>query len=138
MNKSEIIKTLFLPVSIQVAWGYLTEADKLAKWFHAPKKDLEAGQPYTLYGTESGDKICWGTVTKMEPHTLLAYSFSVKPFPSLVTEVEWHLDEIEGGTRITLHHSGMVGVGADGLNMLMAVDGGWDGHFSQMRAISST
>ena len=135
MTNPEIIKTVFLRVSPKIAWGYLTQADKLALWFHAPTKDLQDGQPYTLFGAESGDEICWGLVKKMKPYTLLTYSFSVKPFPAIETEVEWVLDEVEGGTRITMRHSGMMGAGIEGFDMLTAVDGGWDGHFAKMRGI---
>jgi uncharacterized protein YndB with AHSA1/START domain len=135
MSTSEIIKTIFLPVTAKVAWGYLTKADKLAKWFHAPKQNLEAGKPYVLYGTESGDKLCWGDVMKMEPYTALSYSFFVKPFPDAKTEVHWTLDEIEGGTRITVHHLGLENAGADSFGMSMAFDKGWDGHFAKLREV---
>jgi uncharacterized protein YndB with AHSA1/START domain len=130
MSTSEIIKTVFLPVTAEVAWGYLTKADKLALWFHAPKSDLEAGKAYTLFGTDSGDRMCWGEVLKMEPYTTLVYSFSVKPFPGIQTEVHWTIDEIEGGTRITMRHLGLEKAGAEGFGLGMAFDKGWDGHFA--------
>jgi uncharacterized protein YndB with AHSA1/START domain len=135
MNTSEIIKTIFLPVSAKVAWGYLTKADKLAKWFHAPKQGLEDGQDYELFGTESGDKLCWGKVLNMEPYTSLAYSFAVKPFPDMQTEVHWKLDEIEGGTRITMRHTGLDSAGAESFGLSMALDRGWDGHFAKLREV---
>jgi uncharacterized protein YndB with AHSA1/START domain len=135
MNKSEMIKTVFLPVSSEVAWGYLTKAEQLAKWFHAPKQDLEEGKPYTLFGTDSGDKLCWGDVLKMEPYTVLIYSFSVKPFPDVATEVHWQLDEIAGGTQITMRHLGLEKAGEGALGLSMAFDKGWDGHFAKMREI---
>lgn len=130
-----MIKTVFLPVAPEVAWGYLTKAEKLALWFHAPKEDLEAGKPYILLGTESGDKLCWGTVKKMNPFTRLVYSFSVKPAPDFVSEVDWTLNEVVGGTRITMRHSGFDQLGADGFGLIQAMDSGWDRHFAQMREI---
>jgi len=135
MNTSEIIKTVFLPVSAKVAWGYLTEADKLAKWFHAPKQDLADGQDYALFGAESGDKVCWGKVLKMDPYHALAYSFAVKPFPGMETEVYWTLDEIEGGTRITMRHTGLENLDGQSFDLSMALDKGWDRHFAQLRDI---
>jgi len=135
MKTSEIIKTVFLPVNAKVAWGYLTEADKLAKWFHAPKQDLAHGQDYALFGTDSGDKLCWGKVLKMEPYRTLAYSFAIKPFPDMDTQVHWTLDEIEGGTRITMRHTGLENVGAQSLDLSMALDKGWDGHFAKLRDV---
>lgn len=135
MNTTEIIKTIFLPVSAKVAWGYLTRADKLSKWFHAPKQDLEDGQDYALFGVESGDKLCWGRVLNMQPYTTLAYSFAVKPFPDIDTQVHWTLDEIEGGTRITMRHTGLDSASAESFGLSMALDKGWDGHFAKLRDI---
>ncbi len=135
MTKSEIIKTIFLPVPAQVAWGYLTQADKLAKWFHVPKQDLANGQPYELFGADSGDRLCWGKVINMEPYNSLTYSFAVKPFPNIESEVHWVLDEIEGGTRITMRHVGMESAGAESFGLTMAFDKGWDEHFAKMRDI---
>ena len=130
MKNSEIIKTLFLPLDAKAAWEYLTQPEKLAKWFHAPKTPLEDGADYTFFGTESGNKMCWGKVTKMSPFNELAYTFSITPAPDLETQVHWTLDEIEGGTRITLRHTG---VGAAGMGLLSGLDAGWDAHFGTLR-----
>jgi uncharacterized protein YndB with AHSA1/START domain len=130
MKNSEIIKTVFLPVDMKTAWGYLTEPDKLAKWFHAPKTPLAAGEDYVLYGTDSGNKMCWGHVSVANPHSELAYSFSITPAPDLETQVHWALDELDGGTRITMTHTG---VGAAGMGLLSGLDVGWDKHFASLR-----
>lgn len=135
MTTSDLIKTVFLPVSAEVAWGYLTKADKLALWFHAPKTDLKSGEPYALFGAESGDKLCWGQVLTMKPYTTLVYSFTVKPFPDAETKVHWTLDQVKGGTRITMHHSGLGNAGEGSFGLGMAFDKGWDEHFAKMRAI---
>lgn len=135
MSTSEIIKTVFLPVTAEIAWGYLTKADKLALWFHAPKEDLASGKPYALFGADSGDKMCWGSILKMEPFKSLVYSFAVKPFPDMETEVHWTLDELDGGTRITMRHIGLESAGAQAFGLSMALDKGWDGHFAKLREI---
>ncbi|KAB7613902.1 SRPBCC domain-containing protein [Amylibacter sp. SFDW26] len=136
MSTSEIIKTIFLPVGPEIAWTYLTEADKLAKWFHGPKEDLVIG-PYILYGSESGDKLCWGDVLAMEPVTRLVYSFSTKFFPTVSSTVEWKLDAVEGGTRITMHHKGMEKAGDAFMGLVQALDKGWDGHFAELRDLAA-
>ncbi len=135
MNTTEIIKTVFLPVSAKVAWGYLTKADKLAKWFHAPKQDLEDGHDYALFGSESGEKLCWGKVLNMQPYKSFVYSFAVKPCPDMQSEVHWSLDEIEGGTRITMRHTGLDSASSESFGLSMALDKGWDGHFAKLRDI---
>ena len=66
----------------------------------------------------------------MTPHRELAYSFSITPAPDLETQVHWTLDELDGGTRITLRHTG---VGAAGMGLLGGLDAGWDAHFASLR-----
>ncbi len=100
-----------------------------------PKQDLANGQPYELFGADSGDRLCWGKVINMEPYNSLTYSFAVKPFPNIESEVHWVLDEIEGGTRITMRHVGMESAGAESFGLTMAFDKGWDEHFAKMRDI---
>lgn len=134
MNNAEIIKTIFLAVEPKVAWDYLTQPDKLALWFHPPKVPLELGKDYALYGAQSGNKACWGTVVEMTPHSHLKYTFSITPAPDLVMEVEWHLVPVAGGTRITLHHTGLEKLGDAGLPLIQGLDKGWDEHFASLRA----
>ncbi|GLQ35241.1 hypothetical protein GCM10007939_15240 [Amylibacter marinus] len=131
MSTSDLIKTIYLPVSPKVAWAYLTEPEKMAKWLHAPKEALRKGEDYALYGNESGDKLCWGRVTEMTPHTSLAYSFSVKPAPDLETHVYWTLDAANDGTLITLRHTGLAP--SNNFDLLMGLDRGWDEHFASLR-----
>lgn len=133
MTNNDIVKTLFLPIAPKAAWAYLTEPDKLAKWFHAPKVALADGADYALHGRDSGDKMCWGKVTTMTPHSHLTYTFSITPAPDLETIVDWTLEEVAGGTKITLRHSGFDGVGADGFGLIMALDNGWEKHFGELR-----
>lgn len=133
MTATEMTKTLFLPIPAREAWDYLIQPDKLAQWFHAPKKPLTVGEDYTLYGRDSGDKVCWGQVVSMTPHSSLVYTFSVKPVPDAVTTVHWTLDEVTGGTRITLRHTGFDQMGAEGFDLILAFDKGWDGHLGEMR-----
>lgn len=134
MKNSELIKTVFLDVDQKTTWEYLTEPDKLALWFHAPKTAITSVGDYAFFGTDSGDKMCWGEVKVYEPHTRLAYSFSIKPAPDLVTDVEWVLDAVTGGTRLTMKH---IGLGQAGLGLMMGLDAGWDAHFAKMRGISA-
>jgi len=131
-----ITKTVFLKAPKETVWAFLTEKDKLARWFHAAEEDLADGQGYALLGNsdEGGPvRVCWGT-----PPTRLVYSFTVKPLNGALTTVTWTLDEIDGGTRLTLLHEG-VGVAGDAtFGMLMSLDKGWDEHFGRLRGVAST
>ncbi|MCI2398567.1 SRPBCC domain-containing protein [Aliiroseovarius subalbicans] len=131
MNNT-ISKTIFLQADKAEVWDFLTQPDKLAIWFHAPKQPLSAGE-YAMYGADSGDKLMWGDVSVFEPHDRLEYTFSITPMNGATSQVKWKLDAVAGGTRLSLEHSGLPdSVEAFGLSM--ALDKGWDEHFARMRS----
>ncbi len=136
MTDTVIEKTIFLQASRAVVWDYLTQPDKLALWFHAPKSPLAQGQPLALFGAESGDKIIWGGVLKARPPEYLEYTFTIPPMGDAVSTVKWTLDEVNGGTRLQMRHEGLP-QGEAGFGLTLALDKGWDEHLGQMRAHAS-
>jgi len=135
-----ITKTVFLKAPKATVWAFLTEKDKLARWFHPAEDDLADGQDYALLGdsAEGGTvRQCWGTVQQWEPPTRLVYSFTVKPLNGAMTTVTWTLDEIDGGTRLTLLHEGVGVAGDAAFGLLTALDKGWDEHFGRLRGVAS-
>ncbi|MGI9521719.1 MAG: SRPBCC family protein [Hyphomicrobiaceae bacterium] len=139
MTHDTITKTVFFSVSREVVWSYLTVKDRLAEWFHPAAADLSANEDYALMESgESGlaNKVCWGRVLHWEPHVKLAYSFTVKPLNGAMTTVTWILEDVAGGTRLTLVHEGLAeAVGASAIDLLKALDKGWDEHFGKLRPI---
>lgn len=133
MTDTTIQKTIFLRATKAQVWAYLTEPEKLAVWFHKPKVALAEGADYAMYGTESGDKLMWGTVIKATPHDLLEYSFTIKPMGDATSTVRWTLEDVAGGTKLSLSHSGLP-QGEDAFGLLLALDDGWDEHMGRMRA----
>lgn len=135
-----ITKTVFLKAPKETVWAFLTEKDKLARWFHPAEDDLADGQDYALIDEtpEGVVRQCWGTVQHWEPPTRLIYSFTVKPLNGAMTTVTWTLDEMEDGTRLTLLHEGVGVAGDAAFGLLMALDKGWDEHFGRLRGVAST
>lgn len=133
MPDTIIRKSVYLNAPKETVWTYLTDPEKLAIWFHKPKVPLAAGEDYAMYGTESGDKLIWGTVTKSEPCTALDYTFTIKPMGDAVSTVKWRLEDVPGGTRLSLEHIGLP-QGAEAFGLTLALDKGWDDHISRMRA----
>ena len=43
MTALKLVKTVFLKAPPEHVWKFLTEADKLALWFHKGRSDLAAG-----------------------------------------------------------------------------------------------
>ena len=124
--------------SRDTVWAFLTDKDKLAAWFHPADADLSDGQDFALLGSnDSGEteKICWGSVLEMDHPSKLKYSFTIKPLGGHMTTVTWVLEEVHGGTKLTLEHEGFDGAGESALGLLTAIDAGWDRHFAKLREI---
>lgn len=132
MTKPVLQKTIFLKASRSDVWAFLTEPDKLAQWFHAPKQGLTQGDKLEMFGTTSGELLIWGDVTVARPPEYLEYTFTVKPMGDAVSLVKWTLSEVPGGTQLSLEHSGLTDA-AEGFGLVLALDKGWDNHFMQMR-----
>ena len=137
MSESTITKSIFLDASAETVWSFLTQSEKLALWFHPAEADLVEGQDYALIETAddgSQSKVCWGTVLTMQKPSRLVYTFTVKPLAGDMTTVSWVLEEIHGGTKLTLTHEGISEAAKEAaLGLLMALDDGWDKHFATLR-----
>lgn len=133
MTDSTIRKTMYLNATPEKVWSYLTDPEKLSLWFHPPKTPLAEGQPLEMFGTESGDRLIWGTVNVARKPEYLEYSFTVKPMGDAVSLVKWSLEAIPGGTRLSLEHSGLP-QGTEAFGLTLSLDKGWDDHMARMRA----
>lgn len=132
MTGNTLHKSIYLKATPEQVWEYLTDPDKLAIWFHKPKTPLAKG-PYAMFGTESGDKLMWGDVLVSEPHTRLEYTFTIAPMGDATSTVKWTLDEVVGGTRLSLAHEGLPAA-EEAFGLTLALDKGWDDHLARMRS----
>jgi uncharacterized protein YndB with AHSA1/START domain len=125
-------KSIYLKASKADVWAFLTDPDKLAMWFHKPKTALAQGDAYAMYGATSGDKLMWGDIITATPHDYLEYTFTIAPMGDATSTVKWTLEDVAGGTRLSLVHEGLP-AGGDAFGLTLALDKGWDGHFAQLR-----
>jgi len=135
MTDITITKTAFFQASRETVWSFLTTKEKLGKWFHPAENDLVEGEPYSLIGTANDGakmKICWGTVLQMNFPEKLVWSFTVNALEGVMTTVSWDLEEVNGGTKLTLTHSGLDASGS-GLELITMLDAGWDMHLGKLR-----
>ncbi|MEH6402961.1 MAG: SRPBCC domain-containing protein [Sneathiella sp.] len=138
MNDVTITKTAFFKAPREIVWAFLTEKEKLGKWFHPADKDLVEGEEYSLLGAADDGakmKICWGTVLQMLPPEKLVWSFTVNALQGVMTTVSWTLEELNGGTKLTLVHSGLDATGK-GLDLITMLDAGWDMHLGKLRDLN--
>ncbi len=125
-------KSIYLKATPAQVWAYLTDPEKLAVWFHKPNAALVTGE-YEMFGAESGEKLMWGEVLIAEPFSRLEYTFSIAPMGDTVSTVSWSLEEVAGGTKLSLRHEGLP-QGEDAFGLTLALDRGWDDHLDRMRA----
>jgi uncharacterized protein YndB with AHSA1/START domain len=141
MSNDTIYKSAIFAASPETVWSFLTQKDKLALWFNPAENDLTKGKPYALLseaedGTSS--KMCWGTVLEMDKPSRLVYTFTINPLAGELTTVTWTLEEIPGGTKLSLKHEGVgVAAGEGAIGLLMALDAGWDKHLAGLRSAIS-
>jgi len=135
MSATTINKSIFLAAPKELVWEYLTNKDKLGQWFHPAAANLEMGKPYALLSdaSDSESKVCWGEVVHADKPSKLSYTFTVGPMGGAMTTVHWQLDDVPGGTRVSLAHEGVGELGDAALGLLMALEAGWDKHFARLR-----
>ena len=133
MTDNTLRKSVYLKATKEQVWGYLTDPEKLAIWFHKPAKTLAQGDAYEMFGTTSGDKLMWGNVNKASPHDYLEYTFTIGPMGDGSSTVKWTLEDLGHGTRLSLEHLGLPAA-AEAFGLTLALDKGWDDHIGRMRA----
>lgn len=131
MTDTVLHKEIYLKATPAKVWEYLTDPEKLAIWFHKPQAALTGGD-YEMFGVESGDKLMWGEVLISEPFTRLEYTFSIAPMAGQSSTVKWALEEVDGGTKLSLRHEGLP-QGEEAFGLTLALDKGWDDHLAKMR-----
>lgn len=133
--KASLTKTAYFQASPATVWSFLTDKDKLGRWFHPARDHLDAGKSYALVSKDDASSaICWGDVLEADPPHRLVMTFTVKPMAGVMTTVTWTLEENSGGTRLTLVHEGLEQCGDAPLGLIMALDKGWDEHLAGLRA----
>ncbi|MGB0800068.1 MAG: SRPBCC family protein [Planktomarina sp.] len=130
MTDTTLRKTILLQAEPAQVWEYLTDPDKIATWFHKPQAALALGETYEMLGKDSGEVFMSGKVLVAEPHTRLEYEFHLVPMGNTQSHVAWTLEAVEGGTRLSLVHSGLPQAA---MGLAFGLDKGWDGHLGQMR-----
>jgi len=136
-DTTTILKTMFFKAARETVWAFLTETNKLATWFHPTALDLAEGEEYLCVRTANDGAVVpqiWGRVLEMDRPSKLIMTFEIAPFEGRETVVTWILEEASGGTRLTLKHEGIAEAsGAAALNLLLALDHGWDEHLDGLR-----
>lgn len=131
MTANTLEKSIFLKAEPEKVWAYLTDPDCLAEWFHRPDHALDnAGQHFKM--CSDGGTAIIGEVLKAEAPTDLEYRFHVPPMGEQISTVKWRIDPVAGGCKLSLLHEGLP-ESATAFRLILALDKGWDAHFTAMR-----
>ncbi len=135
----KLVKSVFLKAPPTRVWQFLTEADRLAEWFHRGEADLAAEGGYGILTNslgKEGQRMIWGQVIEFEPPTRLVHTFTHDYLQGTETTCTWTLESAEGGTILRLEHTGFEKLEKGAFDMAAEHDKGWDEHFCRLRLIT--
>lgn len=143
MTEMTITKTIFLRGSPERVWRFLTKKELLATWFHEGREDLAEGGAFCVLTNSEGKEgtpLCTGQVLEFVPPAdgrdgRLVHTFTHDWLNGAVTTCDWTLTGVEGGTILTLVHSGFEKVGEEAFTAGREHDKGWDEHFVRLRMV---
>lgn len=135
MSDPVMIKTIYLKATPEKVWRHLTDKELLARWFHETDRNLseKVSFQYLSFDYDKEDrKLMWGDVIEFDPPNKLVHTFTHQWLEGVVTTVSWELLEVDGGTQLTMTHSGITK-----FNELTGHDKGWDEHLQRLRMMLS-
>ena len=136
----KIVKTIFLKATPDHVWRFLTEADRLAEWFHRGESDLKEGGEWIMVTNsqgKEGERMLTGRVIEAKAPERLVHTFTHKWLGGVETTCTWTLEGVKGGTILTLTHDGFEKVEEGAFEIAAEHDKGWDQHFGRLRIVTS-
>lgn len=130
-----IERTLELKHSPQKVWAAITTAEGLASWFgDTASIDLRPGGAFRMTW-ETGDEADM-RVERVEEPTVFAYTWAINGLPEddpRRTYVEFTLEAVGTGTRLTVRESGFAQVPGDvGREAFEGNTGGWKSELGEL------
>jgi uncharacterized protein YndB with AHSA1/START domain len=129
-HPDRIERRLTLAAPRERVWASLTDAVELSKWF-APKVDLElvvGGS--AVFRWDEQDVTSRGVVEEIEEPTRFAYRWEASHAHGKMTRVEFQLEEVEGGTQLTLFETGFAELPPESR---ADHEEGWDSELAELR-----
>lgn len=122
---------------IEVVWNAITKAEEMSVWLEPTNFQAVKGFKYVINAKAGDCPPIVGEVLEADPYTLV-YSWIIEANP-VETIVKWVLEEVEGGTKIYLEHSGIAGyAGDDVIAMFNSFSGGWERCFDGITKLLQT
>ncbi len=97
------------PVEAHVVWKAITDPAQMPKWFFEPiesfKPEVGFETQFTVH-SQGKDYLHLWKITEVVPNKRIAYTFNFGGYEGNAS-VLWELSEVDGGTRLTLTHTGV-------------------------------
>ncbi len=139
MTDIKLVKTILLRASRERVWEFLTEPDLLARWFHEAKQTLRPGRSFELLRENpvtDDPRMLWGEVLEADHPERLVHTFTYHgQVEGMRSVVEWTLEELAGGTKLTMVHTCSNASPSDLWAESKDTDRGWDEHLSRLRNV---
>lgn len=111
-------------------WPALTDPVLLARWWATGDVRPEVGHTFTLDMGAWGAQTC--TVLDVEEARLLRYTFGEGVLDSTLT---WRLQPEDGGTRLTLSHTGLDPDSPTGRQAIEGMGSGWPAVLERLQPV---
>jgi uncharacterized protein YndB with AHSA1/START domain len=109
MEKIAIEKSIWINASREKVWRAITDPEQIAKWFSPGMKwrsdGLHVGARMAIYDPETNIDLIIQEVEVADPPNQLV-TRSIVSLPETPHVTTWKLEDENGGTRLTLIHSG--------------------------------
>ena len=129
----DLLQTITIAAPITTVWAEITKlgGKQRAMLDSVLKTTLEVGAPL-YYTSEDGKRVfIVGRVVEVDPPHRLVHTQRLTMRDDPPTLVTWELAEIEGGTRVTLRHTGF----PEGTKKLESVDKTWIGILRELKRL---
>jgi uncharacterized protein YndB with AHSA1/START domain len=136
VSERELLHSIVIAAPIDAVWAELTRLDGRQRAMMDTVLDsaLEPGAPL-YYKSPDGKRVfIVGRVIEVDPPRHLSHTQRVTTRDDPFTLVTWTLEEVEGGTRVTMRHTGW----PDDTKKLHQVDGTWASIMPELKRLLET
>lgn len=122
---TELVHSIVIAAPIARVWAEITKLDgkQRAMMDAVLDSELKPGAPLYYRSTDGKRVFVVGRVVEVDPPRLLSHTQRLTMRDDPWTVVSWELEEVDGGTRVTLRNSGWPA----GVEKLDKVDSTWRG-----------
>ncbi len=130
---TELLHSIVIAAPIEKVWAEITRLDGKQRAMMDAVLDstLEPGAPLYYRSTDGKRVFVVGRVVEVDPPRLLSHTQRLTMRDDPWTVVSWELEEVDGGTRVTLRNSGW----PEDVKRLDKVDTTWKGILTALKQV---